>query len=109
MIKKMNKIVDEEFSIGSVTSKLKMDLINSLKWTFATQRWYRLAVFRPDKSRSKVLTDKREVFLSSLLIVAITVELAFIGHKVYFEKTENFFQTSSGDEKISSPIPMKVK
>lgn len=75
-----------------------MDLIDSMKWIFKSQRSYRLAVFRTDKSSPKVVTDKFEIFWSVLLIIAIAAEVSFIGYKVYFEPPENFFQTKAGEK-----------
>lgn len=75
-----------------------MDFVDSMNWVFRSQYFYRLAVFRVDKSRSKVVTDKLEMFYSVLLLGFIAAEVAFIGHKVYFETQENFLQTKTGEE-----------
>lgn len=71
-----------------------MEVIDSMKWLITSQHLYRLAVFRIDKSKSKVVTGKRDIFWSLLFAAAISAEVAYVGHKVYFEPAENFFQTS---------------
>lgn len=38
------------------------------------------------------------MFYSVLLLGFIAAEVAFIGHKVYFETQENFLQTKTGEE-----------
>lgn len=74
----------------------KMELLDSLTWLTFSQQVYRLAVFRRDRSRSKLITDNLEIFFSVFMTSVITAEVCYIGHKVYFSPAENFFQINVG-------------
>lgn len=75
-----------------------MDLLQSMKWVILSQKLYRLAVFRIDKTGRKLVTDNWEIFASILLVTAISSEVIYIGQKVYFQSPGNFFQ-SMGESK----------
>lgn len=73
-----------------------MDLLDSMKWVIFSQQLYRLAMFRTDKNRTKVITDNMEVFLSVVLVSLILSEVGYIGQKVYYNPEETFTQTKEG-------------
>lgn len=77
-----------------------MDLLQSMKWVILSQKLYRLAVFRIDKTGRKLVTDNWEIFASILFISIVSAEVIYIGQKVYFQPPGNFFQ-SIGESKFA--------
>lgn len=73
-----------------------MDFLDSLKWVIFSQQLYRLAMFRTDKTRTRVITDNMELFLSLLIVGAIVAEVSYIGQKVYYNPEESFAQSQQG-------------
>lgn len=67
-----------------------------MQWTISAQRLYRLAVFRPVKERAKLITDNWEILWSIMYIGIIAAEVSYIGQKMYFSPSENFFQINVG-------------
>lgn len=76
-----------------------MELLQSMKWVILSQKLYRLAVFRIDKTGRKLITDNWEIFASIFLVTIISSEVIYIGQKAYFQPPGNFFQ-SIGESKI---------
>lgn len=73
-----------------------MELLDSMKWMILAQRLYRLAVFRSVKKRAKLVTDNWEILWSIMYIGVIAAEVSYIGQKMYFSPSENFFQINVG-------------
>lgn len=86
-----------------------MNFLDSVQTLIYSQQFFRLAAFRIDKKRNKVITDNLEIFLSSLTLIAIAVYAAYIGQKVYFSPPENFFQTSHGESSLKYSIKQIIQ
>ncbi|CAO1432080.1 unnamed protein product [Diamesa tonsa] len=64
-----------------------MDLINSLKYVIIVQRCYRLAVFKIDKLRGKLVTSNLEVTLSYGIIAFVILEMTYAAYALFSENT----------------------
>lgn len=73
-----------------------MDLMDSLKWVFFSQQIYRLAAFRLNNNRSKLITDNLETFCSFFYISLITVQVAVVGYDTYFTSGDANIQVREG-------------
>lgn len=73
-----------------------MDFMDSLKFVIFSQQIYRLAAFRFDKSRTKLMTDNKELFFSVFYVSLISAEVGYIGWKAYSFPAENFFKINVG-------------
>ena len=73
-----------------------MDLMDSLKWVFFSQQIYRLAAFRLNSNRSKLITDNLETFGSFFYISLITVQVAVVGYETYFMPGDGYVQVRAG-------------
>lgn len=60
-----------------------MDLISSLKYVIIVQRYYRLAVFKIDKLRGKLVTNNLEVTLSLTLIALVIMEMTYGAYALF--------------------------
>jgi hypothetical protein len=60
-----------------------MSNLEAFKWTLRSQQLYRLAVFRIDKSRTKLVTDNVQLLLSLAIIGVVVAELAFCGYQIH--------------------------
>jgi hypothetical protein len=61
-----------------------MDLMDSLKWVFFSQQFYRLAAFRLNANRSQLITDNTELFASFFYVSLITMSVGYIGYARFF-------------------------
>lgn len=76
-----------------------MDLMDSLKWVFFSQQLYRLAVFRMNANRSKLITDNTELLCSFLYVSLITIKIGYVGYST-FVADEDVAQLQTGKSKI---------
>jgi hypothetical protein len=74
-----------------------MDLIDSLSWSLRAQYVYRLSVFRTDRNRSKVVSDKIEVGLSLAYFILVSAVVGVTFYESYFSPAENFFQIGKSE------------
>lgn len=71
--------------------------MDSLKWVFFSQQIYRLAAFRLNASRSKLMTDNLETMFSVLYVSLFSAEVGYIGYRAYSFPAENFFKINVGE------------
>lgn len=105
------KVCQVIYSLIAHEARQEMDLISSLKYVIIVQRYYRLAVFKINKLRGKLVTNNLEVTLSLTLIALVIMELTYGAYALFSDNTvkddgkNNQFKTLSLLKRLNFLVP----
>lgn len=72
-----------------------MDFLDAIKWIVISQQFYRLAIFKVDKSYGKLFTDNLQVLLSFGILGIVFGEVFYCGYNLMYTN-ENMIKQGEG-------------